>query len=295
MKRLFTKPYPFLYSAKRSFIIAIGISLFIGGLNFYLSDQQSIQELLTISKTTLAILFGLITFGVIIIFLGLIPNFFFSEEIKENWTIGKETILIVALLTTIIILNYILLLIVAQDAGNFLSINHFLLVGLNGLIFGIVPTSFMNWLNYTIILRKNLRQVKLYNKQLQKMLATSVPSSQEKEIELSPANSKDTIKVLLSQVLFIKSEGNYIEIYQKVNQKITKDIHRASLQTIENHLADFPHIVRTHRSYIVNIKNIKETKGNARNYQLFFEHTNLSVPVSRSKFQAFHQKLTAQS
>jgi len=60
------------------------------------------------------------------------------------------------------------------------------------------------------------------------------------------------------------------------------------LQTVEDNMKNYPNIIRTHRSYMVNVKNIKLTTGNARNYQLFFEGTNQIVPVARSRFKAFN-------
>ena len=71
--------------------------------------------------------------------------------------------------------------------------------------------------------------------------------------------------------------------------------YKAVKQKIENELTKYPFIIRTHRTYIVNIKNISHTKGNARNYQLYFSKTELSVPVARSRFEKFNEVLTANS
>ena len=59
-------------------------------------------------------------------------------------------------------------------------------------------------------------------------------------------NKTETIHFDLNHLLFIKSDGNYVEVYLEENDQINKLFHRVSLRTIENELGNYPNIVRKH-------------------------------------------------
>ena len=80
-------------------------------------------------------------------------------------------------------------------------------------------------------------------------------------------------KVLLSSVLYIKSEGHYLYFY--LENKSQPLIERSSLKTLEEQL--IPHnFIRTHKSYLVNAKHISKVN------HVFIELINASeIPLSR--------------
>lgn len=285
-----TKPYPFLFSTKRNFIIAVLAGILISIITYLISDDRIIQETLTISKISLSLLFGLITIFSILLIFEILLKLIVSDFFKENWTILKELGVISLLLVIIIILNFSLLLFISKDPSSILSISTFLNVVIGGIIIGIIPASIVVWTNYTIKLKENLRQVELHNKKLQSA-ALHIQKKENTTIRISSDNKTEIIHFNLNHLLFIKSDGNYVEIYLEENNQINKLVHRVSLRTIENELGNYPNIVRTHRSYIVNCVNIKSSKGNARNYQLFFSNIEKSIPVARNKFEAFNEAI----
>lgn len=290
-----SKPYPFLYYTKRNVYIAVIIGIVIFGINCFINDAESVKEHLSIGGIELCFLFGAITCFAIMLLLEVIPRFFFSEELRETWTIQKEICFISALLLTIISLNYLSLFLVVKVPENFLSITQFFWIALNGILIGALPTACMIWVNYTVILKRNLKEVKQSNTQLKKLLERQQAKTEGEKIVLPSNNSKENIHLDLSTLWFIRSEGNYVETYSKENNKINKKIYRASIQMLQKNLSKYPSIIRTHRSYLVNIHKIKYTKGNARNFQLYFDETDLMVPVSRSKFQEINKILAANS
>lgn len=297
---LFSKPYPFLYHTKKNIAISTGVGLFIFFFQYLLTDVEAAGRLLVLSKIELSVLFGLITFFSMMLVFDIVPRLFFGEETKEKWTIGKEILFITTLLFVITLFNYACLFFILKNPTQILNIQSFLLVCINVIIIGLIPTFVLLWINYTVILKQNLKQAQIYNETLQHKLQTVLvsnpsTSSPKTVIDIPSNTTKEIIQFDVEQLLFIKSEGNYIEVYTKENDKTLKKVYRASIQSLENNLSQYPFIIRTHRSYLVNLQNIKQTKGNARNYQLFFDDTDLMAPVARSKFQEFHDALTAHS
>ncbi|MEN7551894.1 LytTR family DNA-binding domain-containing protein [Rapidithrix thailandica] len=292
MFKFLQQPYPFHHSFRRNITHALAIGLFVGLLNAVLADSDEIDRYLWQSKRSLSVFFGLITALNILIIFELFPRYCIPVRQKENWTVSKEFGILVLLLLFILFSNYGFLILVSKSPSTFLSLELFLNMFLTTFIIGLVPTSLVIWKDYTLKLKENLKQVELHNQQLKETLLNKKEKTEEcKVVSIPSGNKGEIIQFEVNQLLFIRSEGNYIELFLRQNQEVLKKIYRASLQTLEADLQGFPHLIRTHRSYIVNVREIRHTQGNARNYQLFFDQVEDSVPVARSRFQQFNEAL----
>ncbi len=97
-----------------------------------------------------------------------------------------------------------------------------------------------------------------------------------------------TIAIPQMDLYFIKSSGNYIEIVEKNNFK--GHILRSSLKEIEQ---KYPQLYRCHKSYLVNLDNIKSISGNSKGYELTFYNNNIEkIPVARDKGEFIKGRLT---
>ena len=289
MIRLITIPYPYLFSIKRNLIIAASVGMLVGIITLIISDDGIVQKSLVITKTSLSLIFGLITFSSIVITFEILPKLIISETSKENWTTSKELGLISLLLAIIILLNFSFLILVSKDNSTISFIDFLLNLTISAIIIGLIPSSIVVWANYTIKLKENLKQAEQHNKKLQEILQSQ--KDDDTTISIPSDNKTETIQFNIMHLLFIKSDGNYVEVYIKENNQAKRLFHRASLRTIENKLSSYPNIIRTHRSYIVNCQNIQSSEGTARNYQLFFSNIEQSVPVARNKFQIFNEAI----
>lgn len=276
-------------------VIAFIAALIIFVINYLLNAPSSVQKNFVVNRLEFALGFGLITAVVILFSFNLIPKFFFSKKQIESWTIGKEFSFIILLFCFIILCNYYYLISIAQDKTQFSSWSAFLFIGFNGIIIGLFPTLFILWINYTVILKRNLREAQAYNIQLKKKLNAPPSITPAIKVELESHNLKEKILIDLDLLCFIKSEGNYIEVYSLQDNNIIKKTYRASIQSIQEQLHQYPYIARAHRSYLVNLQNIQYSKGNARNFQLYFDNNNWMVPVSRSKFKKISEQLNGNS
>jgi len=288
MIKLLTKPYPFYFTLKRVLILAVTIGTFIG-LVFYALSDQSFSKYVVLSKTQRSFYYALITFCSIISVFGIFPKFYFSKTQKENWTIFKQLNLIFLLHLTIVIFNFIFILLILKNITFFFSIKLFLILIVSVLLLGFIPSTIVVWIDYTLKLKQNLKKSQFYNEKLKGIIEKN--KNLEEPINIPSKNKNEIININLNNLLFIRAEGNYIEVYTKNDKQVIKNLYRVSIQTIENELKNFPYIIRTHRSYVVNIRNIEHSKGTARNYLLFFSNINESIPVSRNRFKDFNKAI----
>ena len=71
--------------------------------------------------------------------------------------------------------------------------------------------------------------------------------------------------------------------------KVKKAVIRNSISDIEQQLSNIPYIVRTHRAFIVNARQVCSKKGNSLGYRLKLSCTDDEIPVSRKNIRAFDE------
>lgn len=295
MIKFLKRPYPFLFTFKKTIIIAVIVGIVSGFLNSIRLNENFVLQHLIIPKVEVSIFFGLIIFLSIILTLHVFTKYYLSKNIKENWTILKELSLVSFLLLTIISFNYLFLILVSRNTSDFFTVTFLFKIVIYALTTGLIVSFIITWINYTIILKENLKQSLIHNNYLKEILYNKQEKTDNLIVNFPSNIQSENISFNVEQLLFIKSDGNYVEVFSKTNNEIKIQLYRISIQKIENELTKYPFITRTHRTYLVNIKNISHTKGNARNYQLYFSGTELSIPVARSRFKKFNEVLTANS
>jgi len=282
------KPYPFLFSLKKNLIIAIVLGLLIFIINLLAIDESYAQNSFVLSKLLICILAGLVTFFSVLFAVDIIPRIFFKPDLKENWTIGKECFIIIFLFIIIAISNNSMSLAIIKEQASFNILSHILNVSFYVFVIGSIPTMLIIWLNYTILLKENLKEISFYNKQLVSRV-TQEKNTTYNRITIQTNNKKEVLQLDFNTFLFAKSEGNYTDIFTKGIGKYDCKPYRLTIQNLEEALAEYTFIIRPHRSYVINIKNISATSGNARNYRIHFDEVSEEVPVSRDKFKTFKE------
>ena len=81
--------------------------------------------------------------------------------------------------------------------------------------------------------------------------------------------------------MYLESVDNYVSVFYRDSDQVKKQLLRTNLKKLESQFLDSEEIMRCHRSYIVNLKNIKTVDGNSRGLQLHFNNLEDSIPVSR--------------
>lgn len=93
----------------------------------------------------------------------------------------------------------------------------------------------------------------------------------------------------LKQLLYIKSQDNYIEIHYLKDGDYSKHLMRGTLKKL---LKDFPFLLKVHRSYVVNPYKVKYLEGNYAKAVISFKDIAVSIPVSKSYYSSVKNYLS---
>ncbi|MEQ9263962.1 MAG: LytTR family DNA-binding domain-containing protein [Balneolaceae bacterium] len=101
-------------------------------------------------------------------------------------------------------------------------------------------------------------------------------------IDFKSENKNENFSLPLSRVYFIKCEDNYAAIYYSVpdSEYLEKRLVRTSLKNLSKRIKTRL-ILRCHRSFMVNLNQIRNIKGPKRNLRLNFRKSDHVIPVSR--------------
>ncbi len=111
----------------------------------------------------------------------------------------------------------------------------------------------------------------------------SLPEENKDVIDIVGVLPKEKIIFSANDLLFIKSSDNYSEFHFTDTKGIKRKILRLTLKSIEEQLK-CDYIIRSHKSYIVNLKQDIIIKGNANDTKILIQ--DFTIPVSRSRRNA---------
>lgn len=283
VKRLLNQlnqPYPFGFGTKNVLKNALIVGLFVF-LFLYLFKPFGKGEFNNPYWEFAGTLgYGGVTFFVMLINYLILPRIFPKIINEENWKIKHEILTLGWLLFTIGIGNFFYNHFVQQTEFSLKTFWQF--QGYTFLLGVIIAAFFLmgeqNWL-----LRKHLKAAREMNQQLQaEYSAQTAVQRREELLVLTSENEKDQVKIKKSNLIFIHSADNYVEIFQQQKDRVDKILLRSSLKRIEDSLKQHPNIQRCHRAYLVNLKQVYQVAGDSQGYQLQFRNTAFTVPVSRN-------------
>jgi DNA-binding LytR/AlgR family response regulator len=121
---------------------------------------------------------------------------------------------------------------------------------------------------------------------MQEKLKQFSESVENKYIELISENESDHFRILVSDIVYVKSADNYVEVGYHDGTVVRKQMIRNTLRNIEQQLMEFHAFIRTHRTSLVNIKFISKLNKGFNSYWLSLDYTKESIPVSRQYLMA---------
>jgi hypothetical protein len=105
---------------------------------------------------------------------------------------------------------------------------------------------------------------------------------EQSQITIKGANKREELIIQRNQLLFIKASENYVEIYYLDDTQVKSEIFRNTLFSVAK---QFPFLLQSHRSYLVNQKKIKELKGNSQKASIVLLDSEIEIPVSKSFYK----------
>ena len=126
------------------------------------------------------------------------------------------------------------------------------------------------------------------------MVLPTVPTEEPSAtIDFPGSNGKISLSIPLAQLSFLESEGNYIRISYWEGNTLKKQLVRNRMNALEQHLQTYPGLVRCHRSFLVNLDQVTNVRGNRNGYKLTLREIDGELPVSRGYTARFEEAIRA--
>ncbi|MEQ8246005.1 LytTR family DNA-binding domain-containing protein [Fulvivirga sp.] len=285
---MLNKPHPFIFNAYSVLIPSVVTFMVLLILRPFEFSTFTDKELILWSAVFAVLV------GSTILITVLILKKAFQNTIEENWTVKKEIFLILFVLVMISSVIFTLFLILNPEA-NWLNI--FNLVVVRTLAISFFPVLILVLYEQNHYQKIQRRQAEQLNQELLKK-QHSVAQETHKinypaKAVLVAENEKIALQIDPMDLLFVKSEGNYVEVFYHQNGRIHKELIRNSLKAIEEQLS-VSVFFRCHNRFLINLHHIQKVEGNARNFELSLANIEEKIPVSRGKsetlLQLFQQK-----
>lgn len=221
------------------------------------------------------ILFSVAALSGMIIFLKSLK--YFSDS--KKWTLSKELISIFLSLLSMGVAAYLAGFIM-EDPSHRLNWRTFFDSVTSAFLIGIIPFLFFTSMNI---------RYWFYEEQTLNIEPAAQGSSNENEnpVNITSQLKKEELSFLPSEFIYAESEGNYVNFYLRKNNQIQRKVIRSSISSVEQQLSGIPFIFRTHRAFIVNLKEVRSSKGNTLGYRLKLSGVDEEIPVSRNNTREF--------
>lgn len=203
----------------------------------------------------------------------------------KDWNIGSELLKVTGILFLASILSYFYNTLFISHVT--LSFGNYLYMFLYCLALGI-PISTIYILSRYIYLKRTHEKTALQVSQQLTDKDNPVATTIRKTLNIS-ANNTD-LKISEEHFICAQSMENYCSIFFLENGQLKKLLIRISLSNLLNQIQT-DSIQRCHRSYIINLNQVKSLKGNAQGYRLFLSEIDFEIPVSRSFISLIIPKL----
>lgn|ERR1035437_9495197 len=221
-----------------------------------------------------------------------VSNFLIKRSLLRwfgnKWSILKEFGYTVMVLLLISIANLYYFIILFDDFGSFdksnlrMWLKATLMVGLFTVAIGIIPIAIIILFRYNKMLKNDLSRI-IRGDEKKKDI-----EQQKKLTFISQNVTEKELSVLLGDFLFMEAVKNHVHIYYLDNGNVvTKSVRNTLTNLIDNLNEDA--LFRSHRSFLINLNKIKNTKGNSNGYKVTLHGYGNELPVSRNFTSAFQK------
>ncbi len=271
------RKYPFTFNLVHNAKIVFFVSLVLG-VFLYFFQPFDLYSFPPKQKIIFSLSIAVITFAVLAFNMLVLPSYFTKIFTQEKWTVWKEILWNLWLITSISAAYVI-----------FLKIIHIPLIKgvfvLKVILLSVIPISLLVVFNRNRLLRLNLYDaVEMNRKLLQKL-------RERRETVTLQSEYNETLTLEPDKIILVRAAGNYIEIFYDDNLKAVRKILRITLKRVQEILSKYSFIYRTHRSYLVNVNYITQAEGNSQGIQLKLNLIDFMVPVSRNYIQGLKNLL----
>jgi len=246
--------------------------------------------------------YGLITTVVMLSLNVIIPIAFRDFFVESKWTIGNE--IFWTLLNLIVIASVNLWYTHLQGFIN-LSLYGFFVFTFYTIAVGIFPITGLILYRASRLYRNFTSASQAISSRLQQNDPVRIPITtitedffQQKDkdprkdyVFIQGEGEREEIQFQRDKLLFLKSSGNYVEIYFLDGEVQSRRVIRATLKSIASRFVGHPEFFRCHKQYLVNLKQVKHVSGNAQGLKLHLKGSETKIPVSRTLTTKVREKI----
>lgn len=274
VSKYLSQPAPVNEKPWLSVLLCVAIVIFILAIfepfNFRLNSLGQVWVLVGFALLTM-----LVTSMAFVLF----PKIFKRFYNPDKWTTGKSLLnnvfFLIIMGIGVVCYDYF---IVMKQLPEYFPMG-FLVDLFAALTIGIVPLSIITIITQNNALKRNLNS----SKDINQILSERIKISPIKEDLITLNKStKESISIRPEDILYMESEGNYVNVHYRQDEKVTYKQIRSTIKQMEETLQNHPMFIRCHRAFIVNINYISNAEGNAQGYQLTLSNVPLEIPVSRT-------------
>lgn len=270
LKQFLDQPYPFYFEGKSLTIIITVVFLMAFGFNYLFSPFNVYVPEHKMNYVFISMIHALVT---IIVLLCLSLLLKITPKYTEKWNVSKEIIFLGTFLILVGVGQFLIRDIIYDNPNNW-SWQYFFEEIRNTFLVGILFVAILVPLNFSVLYRRNQNKASL--------LSQNKLFKDHSKIYIKTAVKGDDFHLKMNDFLYAKADRNYVEIYSLLDSRIEKKLKRISIKDLDIQLTQFENVIRTHRSYMVNLNHLVAVKGNAQGYKIQLTDNEIIVPVSRS-------------
>ena len=285
IRKYLTRQYPY---EENKWKIVLTISLFVAAF-MVIFQPFGLSNYAGPDKTAILAGFGLVTMVILIFDLIVIPSLFPGTFREEKWTVIKELVFFVVILFTIGLGN---LFYSSWLMGLQLNFSSVLIFQAFTIAVGIIPITALTLIKQSYLNRRNMESASQITSNLARREQSGMTGQ---ELRISSDNGREEIIIPFSDLVYIKSEGNYITAGYFKNGKITKALIRNTMKYAEDLLAPYPPAFKCHRSWLINTDWIIRLTGNSQGLKLELAGCEEPVPVARNLATEFKRIMQEKS
>jgi DNA-binding LytR/AlgR family response regulator len=145
----------------------------------------------------------------------------------------------------------------------------------------LAPTFILAVYDYVDELKRKNDLLLIERKSIQKQIEKYEEDFLNKSVIFNSENNSENFSLLISEVVFIKSADNYVEIIYREGDDYRKKLIRNTLRNVELQIRPYSNFIRCHRICIVNLHFVEKLIRNDNNHWLVIRGYEEKVPVSR--------------
>lgn len=131
------------------------------------------------------------------------------------------------------------------------------------------------------------------NKKVSLIKVNNTNEEKNSLISFLDENNIVRLAVKTDQLLFIQSSDNYVELCYLDNDETKKFLLRNTIKKLEENINNAS-VIRCHRSYMINIKNISKAQKTSSGFMLKLKSCSSEIPVSKSYVSEIKKHISTQ-